>query len=40
MTVRFKDEKFKALGFMWLSNICHTVGTPAAKVTFSASINS
>ena len=40
MTVRFKEEKFKPFGFMWLNSICQTVGTPAAKVTFSASINS
>ena len=38
ITVRCRVLKRKPLGPMWLSIICHTVGTPAAKVTPSASI--
>ena len=30
MTVRRIVENFSPAGFMWVSSICHTVGTPAA----------
>ena len=40
ITVRLSLEKRKPAGFMWPSSICQTVGTPAAKVTPSASISS
>ena len=38
--MRFKLLNFKPPDCMWASIICHTVGTPAAKLTFSLSINS
>ncbi|MDT4843308.1 hypothetical protein FQZ97_772370 [compost metagenome] len=40
MTVRLSLLNFRPLACMWPSIICHTVGTPAAKVTPSASISS
>src|SRR3954470_645963 len=40
ITVRLSVEKRRPPGFMWVRSICHTVGTPAAKVTPSASISS
>src|SRR5450830_1768064 len=40
ITVRLSVLKRKPPACMCASIICHTVGTPAAKVTFSLSINS
>ena len=40
ITVRLSVEKRKPPCCIWPSIICHTVGTPAAKVTFSDSIKS
>ena len=40
ITVRLSLLNFKFAGFMWLSIICHTVGTPAANVTPSDSMRS
>ncbi len=36
ITVRCICGSFKSCCAMWVSSICHTVGTPAAKVTPSA----
>ena len=40
ITVRFKWLNRKLPAFKWPNSICHTVGTPAAKVTCSVSSNS
>ena len=40
ITVRLSVEKRSLPADMWPSIICQTVGTPAAKLTFSPSINS
>lgn len=40
MTVRLSVLNLRLLACRWPSSICQTVGTPAAMVTFSASISS
>src|SRR5512139_723973 len=40
ITVRFMVENFRPLASVWASRPCHTVGTPAEQVTFSASKSS
>ena len=40
ITVRLSELNRRPPACMWLSIICHTVGTPAANVTLSASIKS
>jgi hypothetical protein len=40
ITVRLSVEKRSWPACMWPSIICHTVGTPAAKLTRSPSISS